>query len=227
MNSDIRKKLEIASENKNAEFCSSIVPGAKNILGIKIPVLRAYAKEIVRDLGESALDESNDVYYEEKMLRGMIIGYLKADAQKILEYTRAFVPLIDNWAVCDSFCSTLKFTIKNRELVWEFLQQYVNSDKKFENRFTAVMMLDYYVTADYITKTLEALKKVNTNKYYSSMAVAWAMAECFIKFPDETKPYISQKFFDAETHNRTIRKICDSYRVKPAEKEKMKLLLIK
>ena len=226
MTDEIRQKLLEMSENKFGKFSNSLIPGKNNIIGVRIPKLRQYAKKLAADCGESAL-EGDDIYHEEIMLKGMIIGYLRINAEDRLGLIRDFVPLIDNWAVCDSFCSTLKFTNKNREMVWSFLQPYIHSDREFYARFGAVMLLCYYVNDEYIDNTLEKLSNINTTAYYSSMAVAWAFAECYIKFPDKTEKYLLQKVFDKDTHNRAIRKICDSYRVEKDKKEKLKLLIMK
>ncbi|MBQ8135733.1 MAG: DNA alkylation repair protein [Clostridia bacterium] len=225
MNDELRQRLMEQSENQFGEFNASLIPGKNNILGVRIPKLRAYAKELAKTLGTVAL-EGEDIYFEETMLRGMIIGYLKMEAEERLKLIAEFVPLIDNWAICDSFCSTLKFANKNREMVWEFIQPYINSAKEFEQRFGAVMLLDYFINEEYIDRTLEKLAVINTEAYYSSMAVAWTAAECYIKFPEKTLPYITEKRFDKDTHNRMIQKICDSYRVESDKKQELKKLKI-
>ena len=211
MNSDIKSRLFEMSDEKYRDFHSKLVPETKNILGIRMPKLRAYAKELAKN--PDVLAYQDDFYYEETLLRGMIIGYMKADVATRLKYIWEFVPKIDNWAVCDSFCSTLKFADKNQERVWEFIQPYADSEKEFEQRFCAVMLLMYFVNAEYIERTLEVLAKIKTEKYYSSMAVAWALAECFIKFREKAQPFMNESFFDEMTLKRTVRKICDSYRV--------------
>lgn len=226
MNSDVRKYLENLSEKELASFTEKLTPGAENVLGIRIPILREYAKKLAKEQGVSVLT-GEDWYHEEKMLHGMVIGYVKTDTESRLSLIRDFVPTIDSWGICDSFCVTLKFTNRNRERVWDFLQDYINSDKEFEKRFGTVMLLCYYVNDEYIDKTLQVLESVNTDEYYSSMAVAWAAAECYIKFPEKTISYIENKVFDKDTHNRTIRKICDSYRVDSSKKADLKKLMIK
>ena len=138
---------------------------------------------------------------------------LSTDVETWLKNISDFIPEINNWAVCDSFCSTLKFTAKNKERVWDFIQPYAHSQKEFEQRFCAVMLLDYFINAEYIDRTLALLTQIDTSQYYSSMAVAWALAECFIKFREKTEPFINKNSFDEMTLKRTIRKICDSYRV--------------
>ena len=226
MNNEIRQTLLKMGEDKLKDFSVSLIPGAKGIIGIRLPKLREYAKVLAKTQGEAAL-EGDDRYYEETMLRGMIIGYLKTDDDRKFGLIQAFIPLIDNWGVCDSFCSTLKFTRKCLGRMWDFLHPYIHSDKEFEQRFAAVMLLDYFVSEVYIDQTLTALSEINTAAYYSSMAAAWALVECYIKFPGKAEVYITEKRFDKDTHNRAIRKICDSYRVELDKKSRLKELVIK
>ena len=61
-----------------------------------------------------------------------------------------FVPRIDNWSVCDSFCCTLKFTKKDIPVIWEFIQPYAHSDREFEQRFAAVMLLRFFVKDEWL-----------------------------------------------------------------------------
>ncbi len=215
-------------EDSLRDFSSSLIPGVKNMIGVRLPALRKYAKKLASDEGEAAL-EGDDIYYEEIMLRGMLIGYIKNDTERRLELIRDFVPMIDNWAVCDSFCPSLKFAgaKKNQQRVWEFIIPYVRSYKEFYARFGAVMLLDYFVNDEYIDRTLRELEAVNTNAYYSSMGAAWLAAECYLKYPERTAPLFENNMLSAETHNRAIRKICDSLRVDKEVKAKLKTLMRK
>lgn len=217
MKQEIREKLISLSENKYREFSSALVPNSDNMLGVRLPKLRKLASEIAVTDGISCLD-GDDIYFEETMLRGMVIGALKIDTKKRLELISGFVPLINNWSVCDSFCASLKFIRKNKELMWDFIEPYCRSDKEFYKRFGAVIMLDYFVDEEYIEHTLKRLSVIETTEYYSSMAVAWAVSVCYVKFPKETKAFLLSGVLDDDTYNRTIRKICDSYRVQKADK---------
>ena len=213
----IREKLKTMGEEKYSKFSSALVPGAENMLGVRLPELRKYAKTLASDEGVKAL-EGGDVYFEETMLRGMVIGYLKISPEERLELVKEFVPRIDNWSICDSFVCTMKFPKKAMPAVWDFLQPYIHSGKEFEQRFAAVMMLNKFVNDEYIDRVLSAYREINTDAYYSSMGVAWGIAECFIKFPEKTRPLIEGKCFDPQTHNKAIGKICDSFRVSAEEK---------
>lgn len=138
------------------KFYSRLCPGINNIIGVRVPILRKYAKQLLREYNmEFLIDNIGNDYYEEIMLQGMIIGlYNDSNIEIILKYIKSFVPKIDNWAICDVFCSGLKITNKNKVMMWDFLQQYIVSDKEFEIRFAIVMILDYYIEENIYKKFL-------------------------------------------------------------------------
>ncbi len=222
MNQEIREKLESLREKEYAEFSCKIIPGAGKVLGIRMPVLRKLAKELALEQGESVLTDEEDIYYEEVMIRGLVIGYLKTDSSTLVRYVTDFIPRIHNWAVCDAFCSNLKRVKKDKERFWELIGPYARSEQEFEQRFAAVMLLAHFVNAEDIEKTLHLLTVIPTEHYYSSMGVAWAVAECFLKFPEETEVYFVRENWDSATRKRILRKICDSYRVSQEVKERLK-----
>ena len=217
MKKEIRQQLEELREPDYGTFSQKLVPGIRNVLGIRMPILRALASQIAKSEGVFAL-EGTDEYYEETLLRGLVIGKLRLPAEEWLDIIRDFVPRIDNWAVCDSFVSSLKPAARQRERIWDFLQPYVLSDQEFEQRFAAVMLLDYFVCEEWMDRTLCALLRIGTREYYASMGVAWALAECYIKFPEQTLPAILSQRPDPSTLQRLLRKVCDSYRVSPERK---------
>ena len=156
------------------------------------------------------------------MLQGMILGLAKADIEEIKQYLTEYIPKIDNWAVCDVCCAGLKITNKQKENMWEFLQTYLHSDKEFEIRFGVVMLLDYYITPDYLERAFSALDSIYHPGYYVKMAVAWAISICYIKFPKETSQFLNNNHLDDFTYNKAIQKIIESYRVTKEEKEELR-----
>lgn len=226
MKEDIRKILIEMSDQKYKDFSEKLIPSCNNMLGVRIPELRKLAGKIISEYGISSL-EGEDIYFEEKMLRGFIIAGLKLTTEERFVYIKNFIPKITDWSVCDSFCSSLKFKSKDLALLWDFLMPYSNSEKEFECRFSAVMLMRNFINEEYIERTLECLSEISTAEYYSSMSVAWALAECFIKFPKKTIPYLENRSPDNETLKRTVRKICDSYRVSDDTKQEIKKLLNK
>ncbi|MGN1032743.1 MAG: DNA alkylation repair protein [Intestinibacter sp.] len=210
---DLRNKLFELSDEKYKKFHSGLCPNTDNIIGVRLPQLRQIAKEIAKGDWRGYLENCLEDYYEENLINGLVIAYAKCNVEEKLQYIKGFVPKIDNWAVCDSFCNSLKFTTKNKETLWEFLQPYLNSSKEFEVRFAVVMMLNYYITEEYIDIVLKSLDKINHNGYYVKMAVAWAVSICFIHFEDKTMDFLKNNNLDDFTYNKSLQKICESLRV--------------
>ncbi len=221
MENEIRKKLFELSDEKYKNFHGSLCPGVDNIIGVRVPVLRNYAKELAKQDWKANLKLIADDYYEEVMLQGLIIGYGIKDIAEFQDYLEKFVPKINNWAVCDVCSSTFKITKKYKEEIWQFLEKYLNSNEEFYIRFGVVMLLDYYILPEYISRVLEILDSINHDGYYVKMAVAWAVSVCYIKFPNETKKYLKNCNLDEFTFKKSIQKIRDSYRVSKEEKDKL------
>lgn len=216
---EIRNKLFSLADEEYQKFHSSLCPGTNNIIGIRVPVLRNVAKEIAKEDWKNYLRTAKSDYYEEIMLQGMVIGLAKMNLAERLDYIKSFVPKIDNWAVCDVTCAGLKFTKKHMSEVWEFLKPYINSNKEFEIRFGVVMLLDFYITEEYIKQVLEILNSIHHEGYYVKMAVAWAISVCYIKFPKETMVLLQNNKLDIFTYNKALQKIIESYRVTKEDKE--------
>ena len=154
---EIKKHLFELTDEKYKEFHSGLCPNTDNILGVRVPILRDYAKQLVKENDiQYLLENIDDEYYEEIMLQGMIIGQAKEkDFEKIKKWIKDFIPKIDNWAVCDVFCAGLKFTKKYEKEMWQLIQEYLKSSKEFYLRFAIVMILDFYIKEEYLDKDLE------------------------------------------------------------------------
>lgn len=218
---EVKSKLRELSDLRYKEFHSGLCPNTNNILGVRTPVLRNFAKELLRKYElEKLLKDIDDQYYEEIMLQGMIIGLSKeTDLEKILGYIKKFVPKIDNWAICDVFCSGLKMTKNNKEKMWDFIQPYFNSKQEFEIRFAIVMILDYYIEEEYLEKDFKIFESVKSEKYYVQMAKAWAISICLIKYFDRTIKYLENSKLDKFTYNKSLQKAIESYRITEENKE--------
>ena len=219
---DLRDKLFELSDDKFKTFHSRLCPNTDNIIGVRLPLLRQLAKEIAKGDWRNFLSNSKEEYYEEILINGLVIAYAKCDVEERLNYIESFVPKIDNWAICDSFCNTLKFVNKNKEIMWEFIQPYLKSYNEFEIRFAVVIILNYYITEDYINLVLKTLDNIKHDGYYVKMAVAWAISMCFIKFEEKTMAYLKDNSLDDFTYNKSLQKICESLRVDKNTKELIK-----
>lgn len=220
----IREKIFELADEKYKEFHSGLCPNTNNIVGVRVPVLRNYAKELAKGDFRNYLTNAKDEYYEEVMLQGMVIGLAKMELEERLDYIKRFVPKIDNWAICDVFCAGLKFVNKNKEEVWKFLKQYLKSNREFEIRFGVVMLLDFYITEDYIDRVIKILNEIKHEGYYVKMAVAWAISVCYIKFPSETMKLLQENELDDFTYNKALQKIIESYRVSEEDKKMIRAM---
>lgn len=220
MKQKIKEELVNLQDKKYKEFHSSLCPGTNNMIGIRVPVLRNYAKELLKQYEFRCLMENiDDEYYEEIMLQGMLIGLVKEDFNTIMKYIKTFIPKIDNWAVCDVFCAGLKITKKNKEKMWEFIKPYLKSDKEFEIRFSVVMILDYYIEEEYLNQIFKIFNEIQSTEYYVQMAVAWAISICIIKYYSETLEYLKNAELDNFTYNKALQKGIESYRITPEQKQ--------
>ena len=217
---NIEKELFKMQDKKYQEFQKKLCPETNNIIGIRIPILRKFAKDNKEKIN---LNEINYNYYEEIMLRGMLIGMQKS---LDLEEIRRFVPLIDNWAVCDTFCASLKQVKNNKEEFLKFVKPYLKSDKEFEVRFAVVILLDYYIDDNHVDYILKELSKINREEYYINMAIAWCYSECFIKYYDKTLSFFNNNKINKFVRNKSIQKAIESYRLNKNQKEVLRKLKI-
>lgn len=218
----VTEPLKQLADCEYQAFTSRLLPVTEHILGVRLPNLHKLAKKIGKEDWQGYLKKAKDSTFEEIMLQGMVIGEGKGEFEEIIPYIKSFVPKIHNWSVCDSFCTSLKITKKNKEDMWKLLVHYFESEEEFELRFAVVMFLIYYVDAEYLSYGFTYFDKIPKDKYYVSMAVAWAVSVCFIHYEIQTFEYLNNNKLDLYTYNRAIQKIIESNRVNRETKEKMR-----
>lgn len=221
----IKQELQNLVDEEYAKFNQKLCPDTKKqMLGIRIPKLRKLAQKIVKEGNwQEFLKQADDTYFEEVLLQGLVIAYSKLEIDEKLEYVKWFVPQIDSWAISDTFCPTLKIKSKDLEKVWNFILPYLHSTKEFEVRFAVIMMLDYYLTEEYIDLVLQQLDQISHEGYYVKMAVAWTIAEIGVKFNEKAMQYLqSENHLDKFTFNKALQKMRESYRIEAEQKEILK-----
>ena len=223
---DVQKELSESSEQKYAKFAASLIPGRDDVLGVRMPKLRQLAKRIVSEgCWEEYVGTWEPHHFEDYVLRGFVISYAKIDIDTRLEQFSAFIPFIDNWSVCDSFCGTWKPKGDDRKRVWDFILPYLETGEEYKMRYSAVMMLTHFVDEEHVDEIIGLLDSHHHEGYYFKMAAAWALAECFAVFPDKTYAYMCEEnHLDNETFNMLIGKIRDSFRISDEMKIKTKAL---
>lgn len=215
--------LHSLSEPKFAVFQRKLIPG-ETILGVRVPRLRALAKQIAKGDWRRFLSEAQDGTMEEVMAQGLVVGSAKMEYGEALECVAAFVPKIRSWAVCDTCTSSFCFLRKNPAQSFEFLKQYAFSAEEFATRFGVVATMDFFVTDEYLARLFELYNSVHLKDYYVKMAVAWAVSVCFIKFPERTMKYLEANTLDDWVYNKALQKITESYRVDAETKQQIRTM---
>ena len=222
-------------KSQYADFSKALNPTSLPMLGVRLPELRKLAKKIAKDDYKSFLGQNPMDSFEMETLQAMVIGYTKDDLSSILSCAAAFIPKIHDWSVNDSFCQTFKICEKpqNQKECWDFFMKYADSQREFEVRVVAVMLMSHYLIDDYIDRVIQVLDSLYTGKrpdksdfYYAKMGVAWAVATIAAKYPEKCLAYMKspQNHLDTWTYNKAIQKMCESFRVSEEIKEMMKSL---
>lgn len=200
-------------------FTKKIVKENVHILGIKIPKLKAIAKEIVKGEYHSFLHVCENNYQEELLIEGLVIGYIKKKEDFDL-YLDSFVYKINNWAVCDTTVANMKIIKKYQEEYLSQILDYAKSNEEFVVRFALVCLLAHYKEEKYIETILKTINEIKIDTYYVNMAKAWLLCELYIHHKEK----INLKKLDVNVFvfNKFISKCCDSYRLTKEEKAYLK-----
>ena len=201
------------------EFHSSIVLNSRyEMIGIRLPKMREIAKDISKGNIEEFLLVAKDHYYEEVMIQGLVISHLK-DEKIFYRYFQNHVKKIDNWALCDTFCNSIKIVEKHEDKYFKEAIQMSLKEDEFIARTGLVIILSHFVNENNINTIFETLNKIKSDKFYINMAESWLVCELFIKFRDKTLEFIKENNLNTFTHNKAISKIHDSYRVTKDDKD--------
>ena len=219
---DLKKELFEKQDLKYQEFSKRIIDSKYEIIGIRMPELKKMSKEVSTDI----LEFDNEKYYEEVMLKLLVISKLK-DIEKYDYYLNKYINKIDCWSLCDSFVASSKIIKKNKEHYFKVVEKLLKEKYQFSVRVGLVILLNYYVEEEYLSKIFKLVDNIKREEYYIKMAIAWLLSICYIKYQDKTSKYLDNNKLDNFTYNKTISKICDSYRVDKNDKERLKELLTK
>jgi len=213
------KYLLSLQDIKYKEFHSSLVLNSKyEMIGIRVPIMREVAKKIAKSNIEEFLEYSQNKYYEEVMIQGLVISHIK-DEKLFYNYFIKFINKIDNWAICDSFCSSIKIVRNYEEKYFKKSIKMALNREEFISRVGLVMILNHFISQKNLDIIFDTLNEIQSDKFYINMAEAWLICEMYIKYPKETKEFLKNNRLNKVTQNKAISKIHDSYRVCKEEKE--------
>lgn len=224
---NLTEYLKSNADLKYRDFHSSLVPDTESnsIIGIRMPIMRKIAKEISKGNAREFLDISQAEYYEQRIISALVMGLIKTESfDDFVSLVNAFVPKINNWAVCDCFCAGLKEVNKYKKKFFEFLSNYLESKNEWYIRFAFVIMLNYYLESEFIDDVLARCDSVNSDKYYILMAQAWMLATAYAKQKEKTHKYFLNNNLNDATFNKAIQKCIESRRVTDDDKKFLRTL---
>lgn len=212
---ELREELFLNQDLEYREFHKRLVPtvSEENIIGVRVPVMRKIAK---RAFIENLYNPCE--YYEERMIKGFTLSMKKCTAEEHKSDIGDFVKYIDNWGICDSFCSSLKFVKSDLSEYYDFALS-LNNGEEYSTRLAVVMMMDYYLVDDYIDRVLDFFISIKSDYYYVNMAVAWALSFAYIKFPQKTEEIFKLGVLSTWIQNKAIQKIRESNRIDKGTKD--------
>lgn len=223
-NEDIRQKLLSLQDEKYRDFTAKLMPttSKERIIGVRSPLLRAFAKELLKeDDYQDFLSCLPHKYYEEDNLHGFIIEGIK-DFDLCISELQRFIPYMDNWATCD--CVRPKVLKKEPEKVYDFILELLESDKTYTVRYGIGLLMSFYLDDNFSPSHLKLMSEIKSDEYYINMMLAWYCATALAKQWESTIPYIENKVLPQWVHRKTIQKAIESYRITPEQKAYLRTL---
>ena len=223
---EIREELFRLRDTEYRDFQVRLIPSVEpdQVIGVRTPSLRKYARQLAKraDAGIFLRDLPHR-YFDENQLHAFMISGIK-DYGKCLEEVNIFLPCVDNWATCDQL-SPAVFKKHRRELIRE-IRNWIDSDRTYTVRFGLGMLMSHFLDEDFDPAFLDLAAGVRSEEYYIKMMIAWYFATALAKQYDAALPYIEDRRLEPWTHNRTIQKAVESFRVSPEQKNYLRSLRI-
>ncbi|MBP5654091.1 MAG: DNA alkylation repair protein [Clostridiales bacterium] len=224
---DIRQRLLAQQDKKYKEMQERIINTvpADSIIGVRTPELRQMAKELskMEDVGEFLSDLPHELF-EEDQLHAFIISGMRDYSLCMAELVR-FLPYVNNWATCDQMSP--KVFRKHKDELLDQIKIWIASDHTYTVRFGVGMLMEHFLDEDFDIRYPKMVAKLRSDEYYVNMMIAWYFATALAKQYDDILPFIEKNKLDTWTHNKTIQKACESFRITPEQKEYLKSLKIK
>ena len=235
----------------------------RRVMGLHSPEIKAAAKRLAREGGEVVMPDathqkcangaevirafeavpSECLCYEETVIWGYLINFMKCSLDERLAMLGRYVSVIDNWAVCDSYCAHAKWMARaDKATLWAFLQRWFDSESEFEVRFAVVVAMCYFLDEEWLDKVFERINGLDFNRiksnyktvkgkpkvaqqgtvqgaepYYVRMGVAWLLATALAKFPDQTRTFVRSSNLPTDVVKLYIRKARESFRTRAVE----------
>ena len=227
INEEIREKLYDRQDLKYRDFQAKLIPGMEpeKMIGVRTPDLRKIAKQMAKreDIGEF-LENLPHEFFDENQAHAFVISELKDYGRCVHEVER-FLPFVDNWATCDQMSP--KVFKKHRPELLDSIKEWIRSEHTYTVRFAVGMLMQHYLDEDFDPAYPEMVAEVQSEEYYIRMMIAWYFATALAKQYEAVLPYIEERRLEPWTHNKTIQKAVESYRITQEQKEYLKSLKVR
>ena len=224
---DIRKELFSLQDVQYRDFQAGLIPGVppESMIGVRTPALRSLAKQLAKreEIG-SFLQELPHRYFDENQLHAFILSELK-DYVRCMDGVCRFLPFVDNWATCDQLSP--KVFRKHRPELLVHIREWLSSDQPYTVRFATGMLMEHFLDEDFDPAYPEMVARICSEEYYVNMMIAWYFATALAKQYEAVLPYLETRQLGRWTHNKTIQKAVESYRIPDERKAVLKSLRIR
>lgn len=220
----LREQLLLMQDEEYREFQATLMPTVdkETVIGIRIPELRRFASAFSKtEQAEEFLNALPHSYYEENNLHAFLIEKEK-DYDRCIALLDRFLPYVDNWATCDMMSP--KILGRNRDRLIKEIYRWVESEDTYAVRYGINLLMKHYLDGEFSEEYLSLVAGLESEEYYVNMMRAWYFATALAKRYDQTLPFISKNRLDKWTHNKTIQKAVESYRITKEQKLYLKTL---
>ena len=220
----IAQRLHMQAEEQYRAFACSLLPGVHGVLGVRLPILQRMARELAEEDWRAYLNTARDDSFEEIMLQGLTLARARASLEEKGPYIEHFLPKIDNWSVCDSFCAAFRSAREEPQALLALIDRYLSSEKTYEARFAVVMLLNHAMDAGRLEQALLRLLRVRAPGKSAQVAVAWALSVAYRADPAYTLSFMQQHAFSPFIRKTAFQKMIELRSTGPEEKARLRAL---
>lgn len=220
----LEKTLFALQDQSYREFNMKLIPNVPfaDSIGIRVPVLRKLAKDYSKTPdSEIFLASLPHRYLEENHLHMLLIQE-KKNYEECIHLLKRFLPYVNNWATCD--IGSPKHFKNHKTALLEEIKLWLKSEEEYTLRYAIGLIMSWFLDEDFKPEYLEWVASVKSDCYYVRMMQAWCLATALAKQYGDTLPLIEKEILDPWTHNKTIQKAVESFRITSVQKTYLRSL---